>query len=119
LLASDERIKLKVNLALAVHPALPFQADRVAAEVDAVESQVVAFDAEVDVAVGERGAVGSLNAEELEQRDHGRQLIEVRLTQSYHAVPIPGVLALCIAGHVSQDIHLAARSWLMGSKLAS
>ena len=59
LAAADDRGEGQAGLALEVHLALAQQADGVAGEVELVEVDVLALDAEIDVALAEGVGVGA------------------------------------------------------------
>src|SRR5262245_20146021 len=107
--ASDQRVKLQIDLTLSVHSPPPLEADCIATEIDPVKSQIIALDAKIKIAVGERCTVGTLNAEEFEQCNHGRQFIEIRVAQVDFSVPVPGVFSLRVAGHMGESKDLADR----------
>src|SRR5262249_33993717 len=112
-----ERIELEIKLPLVVDSAFAFEADRVAAEVDAVELELVTLDAEVDVTVGEGGGVGPLDAEQLEKRDHCGQLVEVGFAEADFAVAMPGVDGLGTGHDVSEAVDLAGWRLLVRGEL--
>ena len=105
---TDQRVELQIDATFQVHFAAALQADRVAVEIDPVQVDVLALDAKVDFAAGERRRIGLANAEQFQQGQHHGDLVDVRLEQTDRARAAPGRPAITIAAERQQRVGTAA-----------
>ena len=100
--------KVSSTVRVGTHFAAAVQADGVAREIDRVEIDVRAFDREVDVAFAEGGAVGLADAEDFQQRDHHRQLVDVGVVQLDAATAAQRTHVLARTPEIDRRPQLAA-----------
>ena len=101
-------MKGEVYLSVKVHFPSSVQTYRVARQVDGFKVNMFALNVELHIALGKSCVVGHRGSQNIEQRDDGRQLVDISVAKLNLSFALEGVdgRPTALEGHFGKDIAL-------------